>query len=91
MKLADDKTTLQAFNTNLGKVIKKFDVLSIIEDQKMLAQSISQPTSPFELNLKFGYFCILNFCIRGCSKLCNVDFDESTLLFLSISLVFNFC
>jgi hypothetical protein len=32
VKLADDKVTLQAFNTNLGKVKKKFDILSIVED-----------------------------------------------------------
>jgi hypothetical protein len=37
VKLADDKTTLEAFNTSLGKVIKKYDILSIVENRKMLA------------------------------------------------------
>jgi hypothetical protein len=62
----------------LGKCIKKFDVLSIKEERKMLASYISQLTSLVELNLQFGYFCMHNF-IWSCQKLINVDFEEFML------------
>jgi hypothetical protein len=46
----------------LGKCIKKFDVLSIKEERKMLASDIFQLTSLVELNLQFGYFaCTTSF------------------------------
>jgi hypothetical protein len=32
-----------------------------------------------------------NFFIRGCSELCDVDFDEFNLLFLSNGIVLRFC
>jgi hypothetical protein len=32
-----------------------------------------------------------NFFIRGCSELCDVDFDEFNLLFLSNGVVLRFC
>jgi hypothetical protein len=42
----------------------------------MLGQEMCLPTSPFSLNLRFGYFYMWNFFIRGCFELRVVDFDE---------------
>jgi hypothetical protein len=80
VKIVGDKATLQSSGVGLGRFIKKFDVLLIEEEWKMLLQSICQPTSPIGLNLKFGYFCIRNFFIQGCSKLSNVDFEDFSLV-----------
>lgn len=44
-------------------------MLSIKEEHAMLSQAICQPTFPYGLNLKLGYFCIHNFFIYDCSKL----------------------
>jgi hypothetical protein len=54
----------------------------------MLAKSIHQPTFLDGFNLWFGYFRKLNFFIKGCYKLKQIDFDEFTLLLLLINLVF---
>jgi len=53
----------------------------------MLAQAICQPTSPYNLNLKYGYFCMR---IKGCYKFWNVDFDEFILVSLLIDVVLRF-
>jgi hypothetical protein len=37
VKFVNDEVTLHASNVGLGKTIKKFNVLSIQEDRKMLA------------------------------------------------------
>jgi hypothetical protein len=58
MKLIGDEVGLHAFNVNLGKTIKKYDVFSIDEEQKMFLQPIYQLTSLTSFNMKFGYFCI---------------------------------
>jgi hypothetical protein len=91
VKITDDKTTLQVLNASLGKSIKKFDVLSIKEENTILAQAICQPKSPYDLNLLFGYFCISNFFIRSYSELQNVQFEIFVLVQLHISLVLRFC
>lgn len=57
----------------------------------MLAQSICQLTFLTRLNLRFGYFCIQNFFIKGYSKFHNVDFEEFSLLECPIGLVLRFC
>jgi hypothetical protein len=49
------------------------------------------PTSSFGFNMKFGYFFMRNFFIRGCFKLCVVDFDEFCSFFLPTSMVLRFC
>jgi hypothetical protein len=58
VKVVGDETTLQASTTNLGKSIKKSNVMSIEEEKKMLMQQMCQPTSPIRLNIRFGYFCM---------------------------------
>ncbi len=45
---------------------------------------------PSELNLRFGYFYMWIFFIRGCCELCVVDFDEFSLFFLLIDVVLKF-
>lgn len=61
-----------------SKCIKKFDVLSIKEERKMLTLDISQLTSLVRLFLQFGYFCMHNFN-WNCQKLINVDLEEFML------------
>lgn len=90
MKVVRDETTLQMLTIGFGKSIKKFDILSIEEEQRMLAQMICQPTSPSSLNLKFGYFGMLNFFIKECFELPYVDFDEFSLVSLFINVVLRF-
>jgi hypothetical protein len=46
----------------------------------MLGQKMCLPTSPSSLHLKFGYFNIQIFFIKGCSELHVVDFDEFVFL-----------
>ncbi len=75
-------------NRCLDKFIKKIDVLSIEEEQKMLAKSIRRPTFLDGFNLWFGYFCKSDFFIKGCYKLKQMDFDEFTFFSLPINLVF---
>jgi hypothetical protein len=65
VKLIGDEVALHAFNASLGKTIKKYDVFSIDEERKMFLQPIYQLTSPTNFNMKFGYFFIQNFYIRG--------------------------
>ncbi len=91
MKVVRDETTLQMLTVGFGKSIKKFDILSIEEKQRMLAQMICQPTSPCSLNLRFGYFGMLNFFIKECFELPYVDFDEFSLVSLFINVVLRFC
>jgi hypothetical protein len=67
-------------NASLGKSIKHSNVLSIKEEHAMPSQVVCQPTSPYGLNIKFGYFCICNFFIRGYSKLQNVKFEKNSLV-----------
>ncbi len=80
LKIASDETTLQLSNASIGKSINKFDVFFIEEKHAMLSQMVYQPTSPYGFNFKFGYFCICNFFIYGCSKLQNVEFEEFVLV-----------
>jgi hypothetical protein len=56
MKVVNDEATLHSLVANLGKFIKKLDVLLIEEKPKMLAQLMCQPTFPSSLNLKFRFF-----------------------------------
>jgi hypothetical protein len=71
-------------NTSLGKSIKKSNVLFIKEEHAMFSQVVYQPTSPYGFNFRFGYFCIGNFFIRGCSKLQNARFKKIVLVQLPI-------
>jgi hypothetical protein len=63
MKLVDYEITFHASNVDIGKGIKKCNVLSIEEERKTLEQTICLPTSSTSLNLQFDYFCIKNFFI----------------------------
>jgi hypothetical protein len=56
VKVVGNETTFQTSTTSLGKSIKKSNILSIEKEQRVLAQMMCQPTSPCNLNLKFGYF-----------------------------------
>jgi hypothetical protein len=58
------EATFQTLTTSFNKSIKKINILSIKEEQRMLAQAICQPTSHVGLNLKFGYFYMWNFFIK---------------------------
>jgi hypothetical protein len=63
MKLVGYEVTCHASNVDIGKGIKKCNVLSIEEERKMLGQAICLATSPTSLNLQFDYFFIKNFFI----------------------------
>jgi hypothetical protein len=76
IKVGSNEVTFRSPLTGLGKVIKKFEMLSIEEEWWMLTQVICQPNFPSSLNIKFGYFNYLNFFIKGCFELYNVDFEE---------------
>ncbi len=78
MKVVGNETTFRASIVGLGESIKKSNILSIEKEQRMLAQATCQPTSPCNLNLKFGYFYMQNIFITGC--FCNVDFGEFNLV-----------
>ncbi len=41
---------------NLGKIIKKLDVLFVQEECRILTQAMCYLTSPFGLNLRFRHF-----------------------------------
>ncbi len=68
MKLIGDEATLHTFNAHLKKTIKQYDVLSIDEKRKMFLQPIYQLTSS-TFNMRFGYFCIQFFFIKGAQNL----------------------
>jgi hypothetical protein len=53
----------------------------------MLSQVVCQPTSPYGLNLRFGYSCILIFFICGYSELRNVEFENFVLVQLFVTKV----
>jgi hypothetical protein len=91
VKVVGDEMTFQSSLVGLGKVIKKIEMLSIKEERQMLTQAICQPNFPFSLNIRFGYFYVLNFFIRGCFELYNVDFEEFGLRSLPINVVHRFC
>jgi len=91
VKVVSEKTTLRASNAGLRKSIKKSDVLSIEEQHAMLSQMVCQPTSPYGHNIRFGYFFINNFFIRGCFELQNAGFEEFALVQLPTGLVLKFC
>jgi hypothetical protein len=91
VKIASDKATLQMLNASLGKFIKKSNILFIEEEHAMFSQVVYQSTSPYGFNFRFGYFCIRNFFIRGCSELQNAEFKEFTSFRLLIDLVWRFC
>jgi hypothetical protein len=57
----------------------------------MFSQAVYQPTSPYGFNFKFGYFCIRNFFICGCSKVQNAELEEFVLVQLPTNLVLWFC
>ncbi len=83
MKVVGNETTFQAS-------IKKSNI-SIEKEQRMLAQTTCQPTSPCNLNLKFDYFYMQNLFIRGCFKFRNVDFGKFNLVSMPITIVLRFC
>ncbi len=43
------------------------------------------------LNLKFGYFCMMNFFIYTCTKLHNVDFEFFIIIQLPMGFILRFC
>jgi hypothetical protein len=55
LEVTSDQVAFLSLTTSLGKSIKKINVL-FVEECRMLIQMIYQPTNPFGLNLKFGYF-----------------------------------
>jgi hypothetical protein len=57
----------------------------------MLSQPMCQFNIPSNFNLHFGYFCIIIFFVRGCSKLRKVDFEELSLVILPIDVVLRLC
>ncbi len=59
--------------------------------QRMLAQATCQPTSPCNLNLKFGYSYMQNLFIMGWFKFCNVDFGEFNLISMPTIIFLRFC
>jgi hypothetical protein len=63
MKLVGYEVIFHASNVDIGKGIKKCNVVSIEEEGKTLGQAICLPTSSKSLNLQFDYFCIKNFFI----------------------------
>jgi hypothetical protein len=91
VKIASDEATSRMSNVSLGKCIKKFDVLFIEEEHATFSQAVYQPTSLYDFNFKFGYFCICNFFICGCFELQNAKFEEFVLVQLPTSLVLRFC
>jgi hypothetical protein len=91
VKIVGDKIVLRALNAGFGKSTKKFDVFSIKEEHAMFSQMIYQPTFPYGLNLRFGYFCVRNFFIYGYFELQNVEFEEFASVQLPTNLVLKFC
>jgi hypothetical protein len=63
----------------------------IEKGHKMLWHEMCLPTSPFGFNMRFSYFYMWIFFIRGCFKLHDMDFDELSLLFLLTNVVLRFC
>jgi hypothetical protein len=63
MKLVGYEVIFHVLNVDIGKGIKKCNVLFIEEERKTLGQGICLPTSSTSLNLQFDYFCIKNFFI----------------------------
>jgi len=91
VKIASEEVTSQMSNASLGNSIKKCNVLIIEESMLCFHKVVYQPTSPYGFNFRFGYFCICNFFIRGCSELQNAEFEEFALVQLPTGLVLSFC
>jgi len=91
MKVVWNETTFWASTAGLCKSIKKFNLLFVENEQRMLAQATCQPTYPYNLNFKCGYFYMQNFFINGCSKFRNVDFGEFNLVSMPTIIVLKFC
>jgi hypothetical protein len=91
VKVVGNETTFRMSIAGLDKSIKKSNFLCIENEQRMLAQTTCQPTFPYNLNLKFGYFYIQNLFIKGCSKFHNVDFGEVNLVSMPTTIVLRFC
>jgi hypothetical protein len=91
VKVVGNEKTFQASPTGVGKLIKKSNILCIEKKQRILAQAMCQPTSPSNLNFKFGYFYMQNLLIRGCFKFCNDDFGEFHFISMPTIIVLRFC
>jgi hypothetical protein len=85
------EVALWSLTINLGKTIKKLDVLFVQEECRILTQATCYMTSLFGLNLSFRYFYMWIFFIKGCFELRGSDFDEFNLLSLPIDIVLKFC
>ncbi len=57
----------------------------------MFVQLMCQPTSPFGLNMQFGYFSINYFFVKGWFELYKVDFKKFNLVSLLVGVVLRFC
>ncbi len=73
LKVISDEIAFLSSTTSLGKSIKQFNIL-FVEECQMLIQMIYQPTSPYGLNLEFGYFYMWKFFIKGCNEFHGVGF-----------------
>jgi hypothetical protein len=71
----------------LALVIEIYNVLYVEKECEMLAQIMCWFTFLFSPNIKFKYFYIWIFFIKGCSKLHSVKFYEFKLLSLLINVV----
>ncbi len=91
IKVVWNETSFWASTIGLGKSIKKFNLLFVEKEQRMLAQATCQPTSPYNLSLKFGYINMENLFINECSKFRNVDFGEFNLVSMPTIITFRFC
>jgi hypothetical protein len=91
VKVYSDEAILRFSTINLGKIIKKSNLLFIEEERKMLVQSMCQLTSPSSLNLRFAYFTCEFFLLKGCFELHVKDFDEFSLLFSPTNIILRFC
>jgi hypothetical protein len=90
VKVVGNEITFHSSTTGLGKLIKKSNILSVEKKQRILPQATCQPTFPWSLNFKFGYFYMQNLLIRGRSKFYNVDFGEFNLVSMPITIVLRF-
>jgi hypothetical protein len=57
----------------------------------MFSQAVYQPTSPYGIDFRFGFFCICNLFIHCCSELQNAKFENFVLVQLLTNLVMRFC
>ncbi len=91
VKVVGNERTFHVSPTGVGKLIKKSNILCIEKKKRILAQAMCQPTSPCNLNFKFGYFYMQNLLIKGCFKFCNADFGEFNFISMPTTIVLRFC